>query len=86
MQQRIILGFLILTLVTVFPQVTAQLDSIKQADQKLVEITIDLEGNVKVKHQINNSNQQAQLELVKGTISNLEIINELGQKKLVETR
>lgn len=85
MQQKIIPSFLILTLVVVFPQANAQADSIEQASQKLVEITIDLEGNVKVTHQINNSNQQKQLELVKGTVSNLEIINELGERKSVET-
>ena len=85
MQQKIILSFLVLTLIVVFPQVTAQSDSTKQASQKLVEITLDLEGNVKVTHQINNSNQQIQLELVKGTVSNLEIINELGERKVIET-
>ena len=85
MQQKIILSFLILTLVTVFPQVTAQSDSTEKASQKLVEITLDLEGNVKVTHQINNSNEQVQLELVKGTVSNLEIINELGERKVIET-
>ncbi|MGB0855845.1 MAG: hypothetical protein ACPGQP_02295, partial [Nitrosopumilus sp.] len=85
MQQKIILSFLILTLVMVFPHANAQADSIEQASQKLVEITIDLEGNVKVTHQINNSSQQKQLELVKGTVSNLEIINELGEIKSVET-
>ena len=85
MQQKIILSFLILTLIIVFPQVTAQSDFMEQVNQKLVEITIDLEGNVKVSHQINSSNEQRELELVKGTVSNLEIINELGQKKLVET-
>jgi len=79
MNFNIITGFLILLLVLALPQVSAQTDSINPASQKLVQVTIDREGNVEVVHQIRNSGEPQELEFVKGTISNVEFIDKLGR-------
>ena len=79
MQQKIIAGFLILTLVLIFPHASAQLYAEEQISQKAVQVTIDREGNVKVTHEINNLDEQKQLELIKGTVSNLQIMDQFGK-------
>ena len=84
MQQKVLAGFLILVLLLVFPQSNAQTDSIKYVNQESVELRIDIEGNVRATHEINSSNEIRQLELVKGTISNLVIIDETETEKAVE--
>ncbi|MGI9566543.1 MAG: hypothetical protein ACR2LL_05970 [Nitrosopumilus sp.] len=81
MKRKIIASFLILSLVLVFPQVNAQTDATKQVNQKSVELRIDIDGNVKVTHEINRTNEIGQLELIEGTVSNLKVIDELGQEK-----
>lgn len=84
MQQKVLTGFLILVLLFIFPQSNAQTDSTKYVNQESVELRIDTEGNVKVTHEVNNSNEIRQLELVKGTVSNLIIIDETETEKSVE--
>ena len=84
MRQKILAGFFILFLLLVFPPSHAQIDSIKNVNQESVELRIDIEGNVKVTHEINDSNELGQLELVKGTISNLVLIDETDTEKSVE--
>ncbi len=84
MKSKIFASFLILTLILVFPQVNAQSDSFEKVIQKLVQVTIDREGNVSVMHQIRDSNEQRQLNFVDGTVSNLKVINEFGREELVD--
>ena len=84
MRTKIFTSFLILTLILVFPQVNAQSDSFTEVNQKLVQVTIDREGNVSVMHQIRDSNEQRQLNFVDGTVSNLKVINEFGRGELVD--
>ena len=67
----------------VFPQANAQNELVKQVNQKLVELRIDIDGNVKVKHEINETNEARNLELVEGTVLNLKIVDEVGQEKPV---
>jgi hypothetical protein len=83
MQLRIFISFLILTLILVFPQVNAQSDSFTEVNQKLVQVTIDREGNVGVMHQIRDSNEQRQLNFVDGTVSNLKFITGFGLQESV---
>jgi hypothetical protein len=85
MNQKIFASFLILALIPFFPQVNAQLDSFEEVIQKSVKVTIDLEGNVSVVHEIGDSDEPRQLNFVKGTISNLKFINQSGNEELVET-
>ena len=84
MQQIVLAGFFIFVLLLVFPSSYAQTDSIKNVNQESVELRIDIDGNVKVTHEINDSNEIRQLELVKGTISNLVLIDETESEKSVE--
>ena len=84
MKSKILTSFLILTLILVLPQVNAQSESIKEADQKSVEVRIDLEGNVNVIHKIRESNEPSQLNFVDGTVSNLKVVNEFGREELVD--
>ncbi|MEX0861942.1 hypothetical protein [Nitrosopumilus sp.] len=79
MNFNIITCFLVLLLVLALPQVSAQTDSVNPASQKLVQVTIDDEGNVEVVHQIRNSNEPQELEFVKGTVSNVEFIDKIGR-------
>ena len=84
MKSKILTSFLILTLILVLPQVSAQSESIKEADQKAVEVTIDLEGNVSVVHQIKDLDEPRQLNFVDGTVSNLEFITGFGLQESVD--
>ena len=84
MKTKILTSFLILTLILVLPQVSAQSESIKEADQKAVEVTIDLEGNVSVVHQIKDLDEPRQLNFVDGTVSNLEFITGFGLQESVD--
>ena len=81
MNQKIIASFLILSLIVVLPQVNAQTEEIKEANQRSIEVRIDIDGNVTVNHEIRSSNDIRELELIKGTVSNLKIIDESGQEK-----
>ena len=84
MKSKILTSFLILALILVLPQVNAQSESIKEANQGLVQITIDLEGNVNVIHEIKKSNEPRQLNFVDGTVSNVKVVNEFGREELVD--
>ena len=83
MKSKIFTSFLILTLILVFPQVYAQLDSFEEVSQKLVQVTIDREGNVSVVHQIRDSGEPKQLNFVDGTVSNLKFITGFGLQESV---
>jgi hypothetical protein len=84
MKSEIFTSFLILALILVFPQVNAQLDSFEKVIQKLVQVTIDLEGNVSVAHQIKESGEPRQLNFVDGTVSNLKFIDEFGRVESID--
>jgi len=84
MNFNIITCFLILLLVLVLPQVNAQTDSVSPASQKLVQVTIDREGNVEVVHQIRDSKNPQELEFIKGTVSNVEFIDKIGRHESMD--
>ena len=64
--------FLILTVIS--PEVFQLQD---QCNQKLVTITIDIEGNVHVVHELRNANTPKQLTFVDGTVSNVQFMNKV---------
>lgn len=84
MKSIIITSFLILTLILVFPEVNAQSEPLREASQKMVQVTIDSEGNVSVAHQVRNSNEPVQLNFVEGTISNLVFIDRFGIQEPID--
>ena len=78
-----IFGFLtVLLLISIIPMVDAQISIGEKAIQKSVEINIDSDGNVHVKHVIRSSNLPKDLELVYGTVSNISVKNEQGEDVL----
>jgi len=77
-----ILGFLIiLSIIFVIPVADAQLSLGQKAVQKSVEVIINSDGEVHVKHVVGSSNLPSQVELIKGTVSNLAVTNEQGEEK-----
>ena len=66
---------------SIIPAVNAQITVGENATQKSIEVNIDSIGNVHVKHVINSANSPKQLGLIYGTVSNLSVLNELGEEK-----
>jgi hypothetical protein len=78
-----IFGFLvILSLIVVIPMADAQISIGQKANQKSVEVTINSEGEVHVKHIVHKSSLPTDLELIYGTISNVTVTNEEGDELL----
>ena len=77
-----ILGFLIiLSIIFVIPVADAQLSLGQKAVQKSVEVVINSDGDVHVKHVVISSNLPSQVELIEGTVSNLVVTNEQGEER-----
>ena len=77
-----ICGLLVIFLIiSIIPTVDAQISFGEKAAQKSVEITINLVGDVHVKHVVSSSNLPKQMELIYGTVSNLSVKNEHGEDK-----
>ena len=72
----------ILSLIVVIPIADAQISIGQKANQKSVEVTINLEGEVHVKHIIHKSSLPTDLELIYGTVSNVSVTNEEGDELL----
>jgi hypothetical protein len=77
-----IFGFLvILLIISIVPVAYAQLSIGEKSNQRSVEIMINSDGNVHVKHVIASSNSPNQTELIYGTVSNISVTNEIGKEK-----
>ena len=81
MNSRIFAVLVIVSLVIVVPTSYAQVTIADKANQKLVEVRIDSEGNVHVIHVIDNANTPKQVDLIPGTVSNISVTDEQGEKK-----
>ena len=69
----------IFSLILVIPTSYAQLTIGADAEQKSIEMKLDIDGTVSVKHVVSFSNMPVTIQLFSGTISNLVIINEKGE-------
>ena len=77
-----IFGFLVvLLMISIIPIANAQISIGEKAIQKSVEVSINSEGDVHVTHVIRSSSVPTQVELIFGTVSNLLLTNEQGEKK-----
>ena len=85
MSSKIVGFFAILLLISLVPIADAQISIGQKADQKSVEVNIDLEGNVHVKHVIRSSDLPKDLQLIYGTVSNISVKNEHGEDLLFST-
>ncbi len=76
------LGFLVIFLMlSIVPIANAQVSIGEKAVQKSVEVMIGSDGSVHVKHVIRSSNIPVQVELIYGTVSNLSVTSEDGEKR-----
>ena len=72
----------ILIVISLVPLVDAQISIGEKAVQKSVEVMINPDGAVHVKHVVRSSNLPVDLELVYGTVSNISVTNEQGIEKV----
>ena len=78
--------FFIVSLILVIPSASAQeINASEKANQKLVKVIIDNEGNVNVKHVVSSSNSPKQMNLIDGVIQNLVITDEEGKEQALAT-
>ena len=76
-----IFGFLVvLALISIIPVANAQISIGEKAAQRSVEVMINSEGEVHVKHVISRSNLPQDLELIYGTISNISVTDEQNEE------
>ena len=80
MNQKIIFTIIIFGLITVIPTVYGQLTLGSEAKQELIEVKINPDGEINVKHIVSSSNMPVTVPLFLGEISNLSIINDLGEE------
>ena len=77
-----VFGFLVILLIMpIVPMANAQIALGEKAIQKSVEVIIDEKGYVHVRHVITPTNIQKQVELVNGTVSNIQVTNEHGEEQ-----
>ena len=81
MYQKIIVIIAILMVFTIIPVSNAQLSLGAEADQKSIEVKISSSGEVNVKHVVKPSNFPVSVDLFDGTISDILITNEDGDKR-----
>ncbi|MBS1267902.1 MAG: hypothetical protein MAG458_00616 [Nitrosopumilus sp.] len=62
------------------PIANAQISIGEKASQKSVEVMIDEDGKVHVKHVIHSSSLPKNLDLIYGTVSNISVMNEQGNE------
>ena len=80
MNKRTISAIIFLGLITVIPTVYGQLTIGSEAKQESIEVKINTNGEINVKHIVSSSNMPSSLPLFTGEISNLIITNELGEE------
>jgi len=80
MNTKTISAILIFGLITIIPTVYGQLSIGPEAKQELIEVKINKNGEINVKHIISSSNMPGSVPLLIGEISNLIITNELGEE------
>ena len=79
MNQKIISTIIIFGLLTVIPTAYGQLSLGSEAKQELIEVKINPDGEINVKHVVSPSNMPTTVPLFLGEISNLIITDDLGE-------
>jgi len=76
--------FIIISLILVIPSASAQEINVgEKAVQKSVEVVINDDNDIHVKHIVSSSNSPRQMKLIDGTIENLTITDEEGKEQLL---
>ena len=80
MNQKIIATIIIFALISVIPTVYGQLSLGSEAKQESIEVKINLDGEINVKHVVSSSNIPVSVPLFEGKIKNLAVTNDLGEE------
>ena len=80
MNQKIISTIIIFSLIIVIPTAYGQLSLGSEAKQESIEVKINLDGEINVKHIVSSSNMPASVPLFEGKIKNLIITSDLGEE------
>ena len=80
MDQKIIFTIIIFSLITVIPTAYGQLTLGSEAKQELIEVKINPDGEINVKHIVSSSNIPVSVPLFEGKIKNLAVTNNLGEE------
>jgi len=80
MNQKIISTIIIFCLITVIPTAYGQLTLGSEAKQELIELKINPNGEINVKHIVSSSSIPGNVPLIIGEISNLIVTNDLGEE------
>ena len=81
MSKKIIVIIAILMVFAIIPASNAQLSLGAEADQKSIEVKISSSGEVNVKHVVKPSNSPVSVDLLDGTVSDISITNDNGDKR-----
>ena len=81
MSKKIIVIIAILMVFAIIPASNAQLSLGAEADQKSIEVKISSSGEVNVKHVVKPSNSPVSVDLLDGTVSDISITNDNGNKR-----
>lgn len=81
MYKKIIVIIAILMVFAIIPASNAQLSLGAEADQKSIEVKISSSGEVNVKHVVKPSNSPVSVDLLDGTVSDISITNDNGNKR-----
>ena len=81
MNKKIISSIIIFGLITVIPTVYGQLTIGSEPKQESIEVKINLNGEINVKHIVSSSKMPVSVPLFLGEVSNLIVTNELGEEK-----
>ena len=76
MYSKIFALIIIFSLLIVIPSGNAQLSLANKADQKSIQITINSINDIKVKHIVRSSSVPVSVDLMEGTISELNVMDE----------
>ena len=79
MNQKIIFTIIIFSLITIIPTAYGQFSLGSEAKQESIEVKINLDGEINVKHIVSSSNMPASVPLFEGKIKNLIITSDLGE-------
>jgi len=80
MNQKIIYTIIIFSLISVIPTAYGQLIIGSELKQELIEVKINVNGEINVKHIVSSSNMPGSVPLFRGEISNLIVTNNVGEE------
>lgn len=86
MQKKIFSFLFTVFLIFIIPPISAQEFTVSEkANQRSVQVEINENGEIQVKHIVSSSNSAKQLDLLDGTIKNLSIVGEKGNERMLTT-